>query len=139
MHFLFPLIVVGIFLLIAYTRSGRVDKFPMTKREILFTSQLEPQMLISQITKGVGEFKVEDADAENGLVLLTTKPTFGTWGFFYPVEISAQPGGGSIVRIGIKSRVIQIGPLVTKWHKKCAAAVEHATGTELPTARVVGD
>ena len=135
---LFFLLLVGVFLLLAYTRTGSVDRFPIKSRVIEFMTPRHPAELFAVISRGVGQFKLEDSDADRGLVLLTTTPTLGTWGFFYPVAIEALPSGGSRVRVGIASRVFQMGPLVTKWHKKCAEAIQSNVVAPLPTAQVVG-
>ncbi|WP_208325965.1 hypothetical protein, partial [Amycolatopsis arida] len=52
----------------------------------------------------------------------SSRPTAFTWGFFYPVVVSAE-GTGARVEIGIKPKVFQYGPLVTRAHRKLAHAV----------------
>jgi hypothetical protein len=54
-------------------------------------------------------------------------------GFLYPVVISPA-GTGSRIRIGITSKFIQIGPLVTRAHEQARRAVEGALG--VPAARI---
>ncbi len=66
--------------------------------------------------------------------LLASPVSFFSWGFLYPVFIHAH-GSGSRIEVGIQSKFFQIGPVVTKWHRDCVAAIEQAVS--LPEARVV--
>lgn len=129
--------VVGVFLLIAYLRRGTVASVTIGARVLSFESERAPTEVFGHLVNGAGKFAHADSDTQARMIVLETKPTFATWGFFYPVEITERPGGGSVVRIGIRSRVIQWGPLVTKWHRQCKMACERAVNAELPKARVV--
>jgi len=122
---------------IARRRKGSLRTMSNRGGAIRVSSPLPPEQVFERLVRGVDEFEVEDSDLESNKLLLSSKPTFSTWGFFYPVFISEKTGGGSEVDIAVNSRLIQIGPLVTKWQKKCATAVCSALGGELPKARVV--
>lgn len=129
--------VVGVFLLVAYLRRGTVASVRMGARVHEVETELAPDAAFAQLIRGVGTFQHADSDPATRAILLQTNPTFATWGFFYPISIQPGPRGGSRIRIGIKSKVIQWGPLVTKWHEQCRAACERAVKAELPKARVV--
>ncbi len=131
-----PLIVA--FYVIAYVRKATVDSAALTRKTIVIESQLAPTDVYKRLTTGVGKFALEDSDESRCIVLLTTKPSFATWGFFYPVHIVGT-GAGSQITVGIRSRLFQVGPLVTSAHKQCVAAVELeiGRGQGLPTAQVV--
>ncbi|HET6613190.1 MAG TPA: hypothetical protein VFG83_14430 [Kofleriaceae bacterium] len=145
MPFFLPLIVliiVGLMLAIALARKGRIRSLQMGGRMLTLESQLDPNAVYDRVAGGVDVFAVEDRDPQTHVVLLSTKPTLATWGFFYPVVVAARPGGGTIIQVGIKSRLFQAGPLVTKWHNKCLKAIDQAVngsahGDNLPAARVV--
>ena len=128
MEILFPVIVGllavgGVGIVFAYTRSATVDSAGLTKKLITIESSLSPAEVFERLESGVGKFALEDADRARGLVVLTTKPTFATWGFFYPVHL-AQSGDGSTVTVGIRSRLVQFGPLVGLAHRQCATAIK---------------
>jgi hypothetical protein len=131
-------IVCGICLLIAFTRRGSVASVRLGGRVETFHSPLDPDAVFAVIARGVHPFKHEDSDAGSRLIVLGSNPTFATWGFFYPISIDPAPAGGSVVRVGIQSKVFQWGPLVTRWHHKCKSEIERAVNAELPSARVVG-
>lgn len=132
------IVIVGVFLLIAFLRRGTVASQPMGSRIETFTTAMEPDAVFDTVARGFYPFKHEDSDRAARAIVLATSPTFATWGFFFPVHIEARPGGGSIVRVGIRSKLFQWGPLVTRWHLKCTRAIEQAVNAELPAARVVG-
>lgn len=135
-------IIIGLMVVIAFSRKGTIHSIPMGGRMSTFESPLDPDEVFARLASGVGTFKVEDRDPQTRSILLTTKPTLATWGFFYPIAITHNPGGGATIHIGIQSRLFQYGPLVTKWHKKCARAIEQTINDALidqqfPTARIV--
>lgn len=133
------IVVVGLFVLVGFTRRGRVGSQRIGSRCETFTSPLDAAAVFEVLSRGLPPFRCEDADAGSLQIVLGSNPTFATWGFFYPVEIEALPGGdGSIVRVGINSKLIQWGPLVTRWHLKCLGAIRDAVTAKLPSARVVG-
>ena len=51
-------------------------------------------------------------------LLLADGMSFSSWGFYYPVDLTARPDGGTEVSVGIRSKAIQWGPLVTRAQKK---------------------
>lgn len=137
---LIALIVFGY--VFAATRTGTVHSVPLGARRLTVVSSLAPQEIIARLRAGVEGFEAEHADPAIGAVLLSSRPTLATWGFFYPVLVSEAADGTSRVEIGISSKLFQWGPLVTRWHHRCRDAVERAVGDqlglgELPTARVV--
>jgi len=136
-YLLVMVIGLGVCLAIALTRRGKVTSIAFGSRVAQIDTPLGPDAVFARLANGVSEFTLEDSDASTHTLLLSTTLTFATWGFFYPITIAPNPSGGSTVRIGIRSKVFQWGPLVTKWHRKCQTEIEGALGGELPAARVV--
>lgn len=133
----YVLVLVAVLYAVAAFRKGKVDSIGFSSRVLEFDVASDRTEVFMAISRGVDGFRKEDADAERGLILLTTGPSFATWGFFFPIILEELPEGGTRIRISISSRIFQVGPLVTKWHKKCLAAVESSVGT-LPLARIAG-
>ena len=128
-----PLLLVVVGFLVAAARSGRVASTRLGSRRLELHAAADPQTAFDRISTIVGKFKVDDRDANAKILVLSSSITFGTWGFLYPVYIHAD-GAGSRIEIGCTSKFIQFGPLVTKWHKQCVAAIEELLAP--PTARV---
>jgi hypothetical protein len=114
-----PLAMWGVGLLVAYSRRGSVRTASLGSRRLELGTPADPATAFSRIQTIGGRFKVDDADPNAKILVLSTNPSFATWGFLYPVFIHAEPGGGSRIEIGIHSRFIQIGPLVTRAHSQC--------------------
>ncbi len=59
-------------------------------------------------------------------IVLADQPTATSWGFFYPITLSTKPDGTTILTIGIKSRLMQFGPVVSKHHKRLMEQITSA-------------
>lgn len=42
-----------------------------------------------------------------------------TYGFFYPIYLSAIDEKTTLIEVGIKSKAFQLGPIVTRCHEQC--------------------
>lgn len=111
-----------------WARTGTLQTVPLGSRFESFNSELSPAEVVERLAAGVPGFAIDDVDRDDTAVLLSTKPTFATWGFFYPVHVAADGRGGSEITVGIKSKLFQFGPLVTKWHRQCLLAVQTTVG-----------
>ncbi len=128
-------VMIVVFLVVAFNRRGGVGRTTMGGRRLEVQTAALPDAAFAGVQALGAPYKVDDADRARGLIVLSTAPSFTTWGFFYPVEIVARPGGGSTIHVGIKSKVIQVGPIVGIWHRRCVQAIEAQLA--LPVARVV--
>ena len=128
-----PLVVVGIGYAIAASRRGSVASATLGSRRLSLHTSLDPASAFARISQIAGRVKIDDSDPETKTLVLSTGVTFGTWGFLYPVFIR-DAAGGSRIEIGCHSKLIQIGPLVTKHHKQTVEEVAELLG--LPQARV---
>ncbi len=128
-----PIALVAVGFLIAAARTGKVASARLGSRRRELHVPGDPQTVFDRISTISGKFKVDDRDASAKILVLSSPITFGTWGFLYPVYIHPD-GAGSRVEIGCTSKFIQVGPLVTKWHKQCVAAIEELLAP--PAARV---
>lgn len=64
------------------------------------------------------KFSVARSSEPMKRLLLADGMGFSSWGFYYPVDLAARADGGTDVSIGIRSKAIQWGPLVTRAQKK---------------------
>ena len=128
------LTVFGVGYLVALTRKGRAASARLGSRRLTLRVPMDPATAFARLSGLRGRLKVDDADAQRKVLVLSSPVTFGSWGFLYPVFISEEPGG-SCIQIGIHSKVVQLGPLVTRAHRQCAEDVGRVLG--LPPARTV--
>jgi hypothetical protein len=84
----------------------------------------EVRELVLSLTT-TGKYHLEEDKPECGLITLSSTPTTFSWGFFLPVYV--EPVDGKVrVSIGIETKFVQFGPIVTHHHKACEAAVRTA-------------
>lgn len=116
-----------VLVLFALRRKGSLTTVPMTKRRCVVRTGAPPQHVYGWVTQHCPPgFSVADADPGRGMVLLESGMSATTWGFFYPVLVTPEPTG-TRVELGIKSKAIQYGPLVTRQHRKLADALAALT------------
>ena len=118
----FPLAISVFFMLLHISKTRKATSLLKYKPKLLlrfFTTQ-SPQTIIEQVSLLAGTFNytIEDIDESIGRIILGSSFNWISWGFFYPVYISIQNDGKTCVEVGIKSRLFQYGPLVTRAHKK---------------------
>jgi hypothetical protein len=118
-------VVIFLFILVAFMlafiRKGKAG-MTMTARRREIDLAASPAEVFATLMRIPRPFVVDDS--KNGNVVILSSPvSFGSWGFFYPVFIQQGAGSGSHLTVGCKSKVLQIGPIVTRNHKKCVEAI----------------
>jgi hypothetical protein len=129
------LVFAGVMLAIAFVRRGSVAAQRIGGRRLEVQAAAPPDAVFERLRAMPAPYRVEDADAAQRKLVLSTNPSFASFGFFYPIEIHARPDGGSAIHVGILSKVFQYGPIVTRWHRKAIKAIEEQV--TVPGARVV--
>ncbi len=118
--------IVAAIIVIAMLRKMPAATAPRTARQMTLESPLPPQAVFHKLRNGAWRrIKVHDSDPDRLVLVLATSATVFSYGFFYPVFIVAN-GPGSTIEIGIKSRAVQWGPVVTNNHKAAVAEIEQA-------------
>ena len=74
--------------------------------------------------------EIDFIDEENGILILSESASLKSnhWGFFYPIYInqSDTSGSASSVDVGIKSKLFQFGPIVSRKHEKIFTGIRAA-------------
>jgi hypothetical protein len=131
--FVFVLVIVAGYC-IAFTRKGTVASTTLgANRKTLFNAADVNTVFDRIAAINDPKLKVDDKDAAKKILVLSSPVTFFTWGFLYPVYLH-DTGSGTKIEVGISSKFFQWGPLVSRAHDQCAAAIEAALS--VPTARV---
>ncbi|WP_436499185.1 hypothetical protein [Actinokineospora sp. HUAS TT18] len=124
-------VVVLVFLVVAFTRKGSAATATMTKRRMVLHSAVPPATVYNWLVYHCPPgYSVDDQDPSRGIVILSSRPSLFTYGFFYPAFVY-QEGTGTRIEVGIKSRAIQVGPLVTRDHRKLAYALAGLTHSQV--------
>jgi hypothetical protein len=119
---------------IALTRKGRVASAKLGSRRKEFFVQADIESAFRVISAMRGKFTADDRDPATKVVVLSSPVSFATWGFIFPVYLHAAGTMGTRIELGCYSKLFQLGPLVTKAHNDCEAAIQAALS--IPAARV---
>lgn len=136
--FLVAIAMVALGFLVALSRRGSVASARVDYRAIKLRSAGDPDAVFQRIRELPSvnpKYRLDDEDPEQRILVLSSSPTPFSWGFFYPVVVTATAGGGAEVRVDIQSRFLQFGPVVSHNRQRCADAIEKLLS--LPAARVV--
>ncbi len=119
-------ILVVIVSIVAAMRTVSARTVRRTRRRITLTSPLPPVAVIEKLKRAAWrKVKVVDSDPERGVLVLSTPMTLFSWGFYYPL-FTTPVGSASTIEVGIISRTLQWGPVITNNHKACVAEIEQA-------------
>lgn len=123
------LIYSGYIFLTARKKKGDKYLAQMTSRVLPLDAPMTPDAAIAALRNGLTGHPatLEAVDETAHRIVFTDKATMTTFGFFYPVHVTATPDG-SHLDIGIVSRGNQWGPLVTKAHNVFVDAVRATLG-----------
>lgn len=127
------LIYAGFIMLKAKNAKGGKYLNEMTKRVLTFDAPQPPDGVLAALAGGVKgrPATLEASDPTRHRLVFTDAATMTTFGFFYPIHVTAS-GSGSRVDVGIVSRGNQWGPLVTKAHNIFLDGVKTTLG--VPTS-----
>ena len=120
----------------AFRRRGRVGSTQIGASVIHVACPAPPAEVFDAVAAIGPPHHVDDADKAKLTLVLSSRPSVWSYGFLYPVVIRATEadGGGSVVAIGVKSRLIHLGPGMSYAHTRCAKAIEALL--TVPPARV---
>lgn len=122
------IVVVGIGLVIAAMRSGSSllgTKTGQMKSFVCVGGAAETLKSIIRYAQQVG-YKISAMDEAHGQLVLEESASVTSWGFFLPVYVTRQSENTTLVEVGIKSKLIQFGPLKSRSHEKCVNGIKAA-------------
>jgi hypothetical protein len=121
-------VIVTIFLIVGAMRKGTSAVKNKPKKILAFIAPMQHPDVMKTVIRFAQQsgYKVDDIANPGWRIILSDSPTFTSYGFFYPVYMSPQPNGGTLVEVGIKSKAIQWGPIVTRKHEQCFNGIRAA-------------
>lgn len=121
-------VMVGIGLIIAAMRKGSSAVKTKPGRLMSFTTAMAPQDVMRIVARFAQQsgYKIDEIAESDGRIILSDSATATSWGFFYPVYVSKQDDGNTLVEVGIKSQLIQVGPIVSRNHERCFNGIKAA-------------
>ncbi len=119
-------VMVGIGLIAAAMRKPP-DTDERPRKVVSLKARRDPQITLQTIVRFAKQsgYKVHALDEQTGRVVLSDSASAMSWGFFYPVFVS-DLGADTLVEIGIRSKFVQWGPIVSRSHKRCVNGIKSA-------------
>jgi len=101
------------------SRPGRMQSFSIAG---------SPQEVMKSIIGFAQQsgYKISAIEETVGQLVLDESGSLTSWGFFIPVFVSRNSDDSTLVEVGIKSKLFQYGPLVTRSHEKCVSGMKAA-------------
>jgi hypothetical protein len=95
-----------------------------------FVTHLSPEKVLEILKREMvrSGYEIEEKVQSDAALLLNEPATATSWGFYFPIYLKSLELGRTEVQIGIQSKALQVGPVVTKRHRACVAAVKAALG-----------
>ncbi|NDY92449.1 hypothetical protein [Ideonella livida] len=128
----FSVVAIFGFALWSATRSGASYLGRRTRRQRTLEVAAPARQALQQIIRyaQAAGYKVVALQEDEGLLVLDEPLNWVSWGFFLPVRVAGLPGGLCRVEVGIRSKVFQVGPVVTRSHERFVTGLQAALFAE---------
>lgn len=115
---------VGI--IVSSWRSGSSELGKRSKRIESFIVSNDASVNLKKIVKFalLAGYKIPAMDQDKGQLVLEESGSLTSWGFFFPVFVTSQPGGSARIEVGITSKLVQYGPEVSRSHERCVNSMK---------------
>ena len=125
-------VMAAICFIIAAMRRGSFVIGSKTSRLQSFTVATNPQETLKSIVRFAQQAgnKISAIDEAKGQLVLEESASATSWGFFLPVFVSRRSDNSTLVEVGIKSKLVQVGPIVSRSHDKCVNGIKAALFAE---------
>lgn len=122
------IVLIAVMLIIVSMRSGKSQLDTKPRDLMSFESQVDDKLALETIVNFAQQtgYSIDTIDENNKRIVLSDSATMTSWGFFYPIFISRQDNGSTLVEVGIRSKAIMVGPVVTQHHEKCFNGIRAA-------------
>lgn len=120
--------VIGVLLIVAATRKPSTAIGERPNRMLSFdtpASRSEVARSVVRFAQNSG-YAIEEISPNEDSIVVSEPPTLTTWGFFYPIFLTDQPNGGTMVEVGVKSKLVQYGSLTARSHERFVNGVKAA-------------
>src|ERR1700680_4917921 len=104
------LLIVGVFLIVAASRKGSRTLKRRPRRLDSFTAKMSPEITLKTIVGFAQQsgYKIEFLDEIQKCLVLSDTPSLTSFGFFYPIYLTALSEIETLIEVGVKSKLWQI-------------------------------
>ncbi len=68
-------------------------------------------------------YKISAFNETAGRVVLEESASLFTWGFLFQVLVLRKGDGSAVIEVDTRSRLIQVGPLLSRHHERCVNGI----------------
>jgi len=124
----FGFIILCVFLLVAAMRKAPSSGNANTSKSTVIYTNTTPEIALKQtiIYAQSSGYKIANLEKDRFFIVLEEGASMNSYGFYYPITILEESAGNTKIRIGIKSKAIQVGPVVTRSLEKMVNGLEAA-------------
>lgn len=120
------IIIAGIAFIISAMRKGSSVMESKPSRLESFEIKKAPQEALKAVIQSAQQagYKVSAMDENRGRVVFEEGASATSVGFFFPIFISQSTNNSSLIEVGIKSKLFQVGPIVSRSHEKFLSGIK---------------
>lgn len=124
--------VIGVLLIVAATRKPSTAVGERPNRMLSFDTSASPSEAARSVVRFAQSsgYAIEEISPNEDSIVVSEPPTLTTWGFLYPILLSEQPNGGTMVEVGVKSKLVQYGSLTARSHERFVNGIKAAIYSE---------
>jgi hypothetical protein len=114
--------------IVALTREESWGLRVKPQRMESFSTMFSPEESLAAIIcfAQASGYKISNLDETKKQVLLEEPISLWSYGFFLPVFISRHSDSSTLISVGIRSKFIQYGPIVSRSHNRCINGIKAA-------------
>lgn len=131
----FVILLIGacIGYLVAATRKGSWALKVKPQRMELVSTMISPEESLASIIcfALASGYKISNLDEMANRVVLEESISIWSYGFFFPVLVTKHPDGYTLIKVGIKSKFIQYGPIVSRSHSRCVNGIKASLAEQI--------
>jgi hypothetical protein len=126
MDFIIPIVVTIIIFIIAASKKGTNVHVSDAVRLVPIVTTLSANDAFEVILKFAkyNGYTVDTAEKENGRIVLNQSGSIMSYGSFFPIHIASRSDGKTIVEVGIRGKMSQKDPLLSKNHERCVDGIK---------------
>ena len=86
-----------------------------------FTTTMTPHKALKSIIEFAlqGGYKIDDFTEAEGHIILSDLVSLTSFGFFYPIYVSMNNSGSTLVEVGIKGKASIVGTIGLRHQERC--------------------
>ncbi len=119
LHFIAGIvIIIAAFLIIAGMRRAPRKKL---RHLMSFTTTMNIKEAMKVVIDFAlqGGYRIDDFEETEGRIILSDSVSSTSWGFFYPIYVSKNDDGSTLVEVGIRGKAPIAGTIALRHQERC--------------------